>query len=774
MATLTSNLIVRLLDQVSVPAKKVAGALRGLNVEAGKQPFNARLRTAIDRNSAALNQTRGKLVDAAAGFYAVRAAIGAPMAAAANFETILEDIGQKAEIPRERLQALGQALRRIGSEVNTTGSKMAEAMDRLVGMGASEADAQKLLPDVGRAASAYRAEIADLAAAGFAALDNLKVPADKFSRALDAMAAAGKAGAFELKDMAQYFPSLGASYQALGQKGVPAVADLAAALQIARKGAGDSAEAANNLRNVLQKISAPQTRKAFAGMGVNLEKELTRAAKSGLSPIEAIAEVTNKALKGNLGKLGDLFADAQVQAGLRPLIQNLEEYRRIRREAVEAQGTVERDFARRAQTYAGLQDRWLAVTERLNVAIGNALLPALIKIGDALAPIVSRLGELADKYPQLATATVSATAGLVAFRVATIAASFAGLNLKGALLTMTLGLTRVGMAARWTALMMGAPLARAATGMIGMMQTIALRSRLATASLGTTPGILSRVGDALLVAGRSALSLLNPLRLLRGIAVVLRGALMFTGVGAVLSGIASAGTFIYNNWSGLTTMIQGVADGFMKGMAPLEPVLRPIGNIVRSIYDSISGLVGPLDVSTEKWRAWGEVIGGSVAQAIQAVVSGIQQIIGLFSSAYEKAVSFGRALKGMAGFGGGAPQQPAPLEVTPGNALAKGGQNRAGEAYLVGEEGPELWQSNKRGSVTPHKETLSLLRKGGSIGGGSSSSGGKSAIAGIQITMPVNIHGVQDIRGAAEEIGRQLDEKVRFALRGIHADVGVA
>ncbi|NKC48103.1 phage tail tape measure protein [Ochrobactrum anthropi ATCC 49188] len=58
---------------------------------------------------------------------------------------------------------------------------------------------------MGRAATAYRAEVDDLAKAGFAALDNLKVPATDFGKALDAMAQAGKEGAFELRDMAQYF-----------------------------------------------------------------------------------------------------------------------------------------------------------------------------------------------------------------------------------------------------------------------------------------------------------------------------------------------------------------------------------------------------------------------------------------------------------------------------------------------------------------------------------------------------------------------------------------
>lgn len=395
----------------------------------------------------------------------------------------------------------------------------------------------------------------------------------------------------------------------------------------------------------------------------------------------------------------------------------------------------------------------------------------MIKIGDTLAPILNRISELADRYPQLTTAIVGATAGLIAFRVAAIAASFVGLNLKGALLTMALGFTRLGGAARMTALMMGAPFLGAAKGVAGMMQTIALRNRLATAALGTTPGVLARVGDAFLVAGRAAMRLFSPLRILRGIAVLARGALMFTGVGAALTGIAAAGEFIYNNWSGLTAMVQGVADGFMKGMAPVRPILEPIGNLAKSIYDSISNLVGPLEASTEKWREWGEVIGGAVAQGVQSVAAGIQSIVDLFSAAYEKAVAFGNALKNMAGFGGG-PEAAAPaMEVTSGNALAKGGPTRKGETYLVGEEGPELWQATANGRVTPHNETVSLMRRNASMAGGPTV--GQKSQGGVVIHAPININSVQDIKGAAREIQREMEQAVSLAMRGIYADVGV-
>lgn len=106
-----------------------------------------------------------------------------------------------------------------------------------------------MMSPIGRAATAYRAEIEDLAKAGYAAFDNLKVKAEDFGRALDVMAQAGKEGAFELKDMAQHFPSLTAAAQALKMGGLDGVAKLAAMLQIARKGAADGSEDATAARH---------------------------------------------------------------------------------------------------------------------------------------------------------------------------------------------------------------------------------------------------------------------------------------------------------------------------------------------------------------------------------------------------------------------------------------------------------------------------------------------------------------------------------------------
>lgn len=550
MTDITSRLIVGLIDRLTGPSRAISSAL-------------GRLNAAATANAARMNAVRGQMMDAVGMGYLLAQSLSAPIKAAVAFESKLEDIGQKADIPQKRLAELGKQLRLIGRQTNQAGSEMAEGMDTLLGLGASEGDALKLLPNIGKAAFAYKASITDLSSAGYAALDNLKVPADQFGKALDAMAQAGKAGAFELKDMAQYFPALGAGYQALGQTGVPAVADLSAALQIVRKGTGDSASAATNLSNVLQKIRAPQTVKAFKKMGVNLERELKKRAEAGMSPIEAIADITNKTLKGDLGKLGDLFSDAQVQQGLRPLIQNMEEYRRIRAEAMAASGTVEADFQRRMKTSEGALLRMQAALENVSASIGAALLPALNQVIDKVAPVITGIADLAERYPQATSAIVAATAAVVGFRVALTAIQFAGLFAKGSLISMA-------------------------------------------STVVTFAGAL--------------LSALNPLKIVRTALVALRFALMSTGIGAILIGVAAAGTWIYNNWSGLSTLFTAFGSSFRNAVEPIMPLLRPVIDAVSNMYGYVSNLLGPVDGLGRSWFAMGRLAGKALGDvAVSAV-----------------------------------------------------------------------------------------------------------------------------------------------------------
>ena len=588
MASYTSSLIIKLIDQATAPARAISKALEGV-------------RAAQRRNSQALAAARGGMVDAAAMGFTLFQALKSPTNAAIEFESKLEDIAQKVDVPISALGELGEQIKSVAKYTNQSAAEIAEGMDVLAGMGANRSDSLEMLKPIGRAALAYKASIADLSQAGYSALSNLKVPANQFGKALDAMAEAGKAGAFELKDMAQYFPELGAGYQALGQTGVPAVADLAAALQVVRTGTGDSSSAATNLSNILQKMNAPLTQKNFEKMGVNLEKELKKASKLGMSPIEAITEITNRTLKGDMSKLGYLFNDAQVQQGMRPLLQNLQMYRDIRKQAMSAQGSVEEDYQRRLQTGGAAAARFKNAVESIKLAIGAALLPVLASAVEKIVPFINAFSDFAARNPGVTRAIVLTTAALIAFRVAALGGRYGWLLFQGGLLSAQGGLLNFVRIA-------GA----------GMMAPIRL----------------------------AFMGLVNPIGLVSKAFGLLRIALISTGVGAIIAAIAMAGVWIYNNWEGVSTAFIAFKDALSASLGPIMPLLQPVIDGFKWVWDGLTNLLGPINAAKEQWAQWGTNAGKAVGNFIVYLTQLPTKVWNIFTSIYRYLIQLpGRFLR---------------------------------------------------------------------------------------------------------------------------------
>jgi len=331
-------------------------------------------------------------------------------------ESNMTSIGQKADLTRRQTAALLKTLRATAPAVNQDLDALVDGVDVLTGFGLGADKATAMMKPIGMAATAYKAEIADLSAAAFAAGDNLKVPFDQTGLVIDIMAKAGKLGAVEIKDMAAGFPALTAQAQALGQTGAPAVAELAAALQVVRKGAGDSETAITNLQNLQQKIMSPETIRKFSKAGIDLEKSMKAAAKAGKSPLEAIAEITAKATKGDMAKLGFFFEDAQAQAAIRSLMQNMDEFRSIRAQAMAAGGTTERDFAQRMLDGAEASKAMKLEIKALALDFAATLLPMVMVATRWIRKVTGEVRAWANAHPKLAKAlgvTLAAIAGLL-------------------------------------------------------------------------------------------------------------------------------------------------------------------------------------------------------------------------------------------------------------------------------------------------------------------------------------------------------------------------
>lgn len=377
----------------------------------------------IDARADAIQQQGQEYVDRGQANVIAGASLAAPLLlaakAGADYSSMLVDIQQKADLTDAATDRMGRTILRIAADTLQLPTNVAAAVDTLAGMGMDPRAAIELAPAISRLGTAYRVDLGDGAAAAYANVNNLQVPLAETARAIDIMATSGKLGAFEVRDMARAFPSLTGQFQALGETGLSAVGRLSAALQIARQTTGTSEEAANNVQNLLAKINAPGTIRAFEkNFGVDLPAALARLRAQGYDTFEAIAMVTQEATGGDLSKLGFAFEDMQAQAGIRTIIQNLDEYRRVRDAAMAGGGTVDRAFDQRVTRDANANwQAFMGTVSTLAVTLGTTLLPTLTMVGNYLVIGMQGIVAWTQANPELAGGIMKTVAAFAALRI---------------------------------------------------------------------------------------------------------------------------------------------------------------------------------------------------------------------------------------------------------------------------------------------------------------------------------------------------------------------
>ena len=425
---------------------------------------------------------------------------------AATFSSGMVDIQQKAELTNAATDQLGRNVMIMARNAKQMPEDIRSGLDLLLSKGMDLDAAQAAIGPAGRIATAYKVDIPDAANAAFASINNLQVPASQTARILDIMAAAGNEGAFEVRNMAKHFPSLTAQMRALGEEGAPAVADLSAALQVAMNTAGSEDEAGNNIKNLLAKINAPGTVRAFEkNFGVNLPAAMRKLTDAGYSSLEAIAMVTEQATGGDMARLGYALEDMQARQGIMALMQNMDEYRRIRAAAMDSGGTVDRAFGQRAARDATVNWRaFMASASTLAITLGTTLLPVATEAMDVIAGLATRVSDWAQRNPEAAATVTKLVAGLAVLKIGLGASTFLlGGFLKplSSLIAFSArlgGVSRIFMVLRTAALFLGRGLLRA--GLMMLANPMVLAITLLVAAIAGAAYLIYKHWDAIKAA----------------------------------------------------------------------------------------------------------------------------------------------------------------------------------------------------------------------------------------------------------------------------------
>lgn len=620
MGTLTSSLIVRLVDQVSRPARGVSNSLLGIQRAgegANRVPFGQRLAQGIQRNNAALANARGGLVDAAAGFYALRTAIAAPVRAAMEFESVMADVAKVVDFPTpEAFDQFKADLIALSKQVPLSVQQLGE----LAAAAGESFDADEILEVVTAASKigvAFGISAADAGAALPELMNAMGLTLDEAVLLADGINQLSNNMASSAPKVLDFMRSVGADS---GQYGF--AAEEAAAFGSAMLASGyDASVAGTSFRNMGRSLTRGASAtgrqsdalKALGMDSVQIANDMQRdAVGTTMRVIEAIGRMP-EAQRAALSS--DLFGNEARALG--PLIANtdlLREALGLVGEQGDYAGSAFKEFEVRAGTFENAVQLFNNRMTALKVVIGAALIPTINRLMESIVPVVEKFSEFATANPELVSNIMAAAGSLVALRVAASALKFAGLlGRGGALSLLSFGLNTVGRASMrlWGAAAANVAYTSSLSAMAGAGKLTAL-GKLGAAVRGmafAVPGVamLSTVFGWLGAAAAAV-----------GTAIAGITAPVWGAIALAVAAVAAAGYSLWKWWDRIAGTLAGVARRIGEELKPalgaLQPVLeaiRPVTDAVGVAFSAMGDAIGSvLDWFKTKWEEFKGWIGG--------------------------------------------------------------------------------------------------------------------------------------------------------------------
>lgn len=268
----------------------------------------------------------------------------------------------------------------------------------LTGRGGDAIDMMKVFS---RVSVASGASMDDIAASAAAMVQNLNIPKDQVEHAFDVLISGGKSGAVELRDLAGLMAELTPlAQQFAGGQGVKGLADMAAALQMVRQGAGTAPQAATQLQGLMVAVQKNATR--FKKYGV----EVFDASGNLKNFQEIIKAIGESDLVNDKTKLIKAFGRVEAYKAFIQLQKNEQQWKDLSAATMEARD-VQEDYDKFQASSAGRAEKsW----NSLKVAIAEAFTPERVK---ALAGAIESVLEYAAKLVRFIERTAEAAAKIV-------------------------------------------------------------------------------------------------------------------------------------------------------------------------------------------------------------------------------------------------------------------------------------------------------------------------------------------------------------------------
>src|SRR5574344_509409 len=567
-----------------------------------------------------------------------------------QLEHQLRELGNVGQLTNGQLADMDKRLGTLSKNTNQYRSEIAEGLNVLVASGTAPEKALEYMQVIGKTATAAGAEISDISKTAFALTDNLKVPVSELNRTMDILAQSGKEWRFELKDMAAAFPSLTAGASMLGMKGIPAVTQLGAALQVAMKGAGSAPEAANNLENFIQKVTSPLAVKNFQdNFGINFKDVLNNSAAQKQDVILEVLEVMQKASGGDIFKVSEVFQDKQVLSFIKPMLQNLDEYKRIKQSALSAEGIVDSDYNHMMETTV---EQWKYLRINMKELVFPHLHAPLAALNNLLTKINSNpimqkgifTGKLVGVYGDFLIKARELTPVLIQNSVKLL--EFLGLNSTAHNVKFGFQIAqaddKMGLASAFSVKNgVFADIRRIDNNLRnGLIKGFKeLPSNIAKSSIALKDWTVTSIKaiPTNFMAGLQGLKtgFLSIPRLIKTAILSFRAfslTLLTSPLGWIALAIAGVAFVIFKYWKPITGFFKGVFQGLKEGLAPLMPAfnklakaLEPITKPIKAIFDWFKKLFTPVEDVGGAAEKMGVKFGKAIASIILKLTSLIKK-----------------------------------------------------------------------------------------------------------------------------------------------------
>lgn len=650
------SVLVQLVDRLTAPLRGITGMLGGLGTRIGDI---------------------GRRIGIVGGALAA-ISFASPIQQAAAWDSQLRDIaitaGKTGGAVESMIGDIGARYQKLAVETGQRSMELAKGAQILVASGMDAGIIDRLMPTIGKVATAAGATIEDTAKTAFALNDTLKIAPEQMEAALAKLVVAGKLGRFEFKNMAQEFPNLTAQMAKFGITGMEAVESLGASLQIAMLGTANPSEAATNLKNFLTKINAPEAIKKFQKeLKVDVTGLMTEAAAKGINPVEAViakmsdklnvpkAEIDKIMKKANAGpgtdkekeeaarkqikqllagtKVGRLYADMQVLDFLVPTLLNLDKLGEFKKE-IKAAGidVIAEDFASRMRGLETQMNLFGEIGAQVMRRVGIAFASNLPMANTAMMQLLQWTARIDAAWPGLIDGVLSWTGALLA-----LGAGLAILTPVFSALGAMLGLVKVALLALLSPIgLLVAVFAGAATLIYKRWETFAPFFERLKDTLGDVAGALRTLFQGLLNLDFSSvtgtLSRLGPM-----LAEAFRRAWVILKIAARMA-LAELDKILGTNLAGsdtLRTLLAGVM-GLSAAFVAALPVVGALGAAVAVFAAGLGVIFSPVTLViaglmalgaagiylTQNWEAVKAQLAGiwdSLKASAQAAWDGIKQ-----------------------------------------------------------------------------------------------------------------------------------------------------